>query len=94
MEFGDFRRNFGQCVRRHVDAWKKSGGKPFFASPTQLYNALKYASCILVTVLSWLDHLHADANDVPEGYDSWGDVPIMRVDLRPLKFFCKPRQYR
>jgi len=79
-----------QCVRRHVDAAKKNGGEGFFHSPTQLYNACKYASCILVTMLSWIDHRaishHADVGYLPAGYTSWSDVPITAVSHRPYKF--------
>ena len=57
------------------------------ASPPQLYNALKYSSCILVTTLSWLDHMqtqsHANDHIVPTGYSSWKEVPVTEFSLRP-----------
>ena len=69
-----------QCVRRHVDAARKNGGKGFFHSPTQLYNSCKYASCILVTLLSWLDHMwvsdRVERHVVPTGYSSWSEVSL------------------
>jgi len=67
-----------QCVRRHVDAAAKNGGKGFFHAPTQLYNACKYASCMLVTIMSWMDHMwvsdRVERHVVPTGYPSWSEV--------------------
>lgn len=67
-----------QCVRRHVDAAAKNGGKGFFHAPTQLYNACKYASCMLVTIMSWMDHMwvsdRVERHVVPTGYASWSEV--------------------
>ena len=72
-----------QCMRRHVDAVRP--GQGFFASPAQLYNACKYLSCILVTALSWADHMYTDRHSVPEGYASWSDVAITDWNHRPYQ---------
>lgn len=78
-----------QCLRRHVDSVRAAGDKGFFHSPTQLYNAAKYGSCIAVTALSWADHMavahHADDHQVPAGYASWKDVPITAFGVRPFR---------
>ena len=72
---------FLQCVRRHCDEHR--AGKP----PTQLYNACKYGTCIVVILLSWADHKHTSESTPPAGFDSWDDVTFWAADglvLRPF----------
>jgi|EP01047_Picozoa_sp_COSAG01_P065501 hypothetical protein len=68
-----------QCLRRHIES-VRNHKQGFFHSPTQLYNACKYASCLAVSVCSYLDHAQVERaaaeHRLPSGYASWGDVPI------------------
>ena len=63
-----------QCFRRHRDEAKAAAAKGQATSFTQLWNAAKYGTCIVVTLLSYGDHVAITSSPPPTGAATWEDA--------------------
>jgi hypothetical protein len=64
-----------QCFRRHHDEAKAARAKgAATVSVTQLWNAAKYGTCIIVVFLSYADHVFVTSYPPPAEAASWDDA--------------------
>ena len=69
-------------ITQHRDEVQKAkaAGKKAAPNITQLYNAGKYGTCIIVVLLSYADHVQLTTTAPPAGFNTWADAGWVRIE--------------